>query len=428
MLVTPLQPELARRLTLRDAVIIGLGAMIGAGVFAAPGPAAAAGGTWMLLGLVIASAVAYANATSSAELAALYPESGGTYVYARKRLNDYWGFLAGWGFVVGKIASLAAMALTFGAYVYPPLARPLGIAVVIVLTAVNYRGIEKTAYLTRIIVILVLTALAAVVLASLVGSNPSPSRLDLEMPNGLLGVLQSAGLLFFAFAGYARLATLGEEVRDPSVTIPRAIPLALGITVTVYAAVLGSALLAVGPETLAEAPAPLVAAVEAGSLDFVAPVVSVGGAIAAGGVLVSLLAGVSRTTLSMARRRELPGFLAAVHPRFRTPYCAELVTAAIVIVIVLVADVRGAIGFSSFAVLIYYAIANASAWTLAPHERRWPRWLAGFGLIGCAILAVTLPLEAVVGGGLLLIAGSVIWVASRRGRAARSGSGADPGS
>jgi APA family basic amino acid/polyamine antiporter len=250
----------------------------------------------------------------------------------------------------------------------------------------------------------------------------------LEKPNGLLGVLQSAGLLFFAFAGYARLATLGEEVRDPSVTIPRAIPLALGITVTVYAAVLGSALLAVGPETLAEAPAPLVAAVEAGSLDFVAPVVSVGGAIAAGGVLVSLLAGVSRTTLSMARRRELPGFLAAVHPRFRTPYCAELVTAAIVIVIVLVADVRGAIGFSSFAVLIYYAIANASAWTLAPHERRWPRWLAGFGLIGCAILAVTLPLEAVVGGGLLLIAGSVIWVASRRGRAARSGSGADPGS
>ena len=428
MLVTPLQPELARRLTLRDAVIIGLGAMIGAGVFAAPGPAAAAAGTWMLLGLVIASAVAYANATSSAELAALYPESGGTYVYARKRLNDYWGFLAGWGFVVGKIASLAAMALTFGAYVYPPLARPLGIAVVIVLTAVNYRGIEKTAYLTRIIVILVLTALAAVVLASLVGSNPSPSRLDLEMPNGLLGVLQSAGLLFFAFAGYARLATLGEEVRDPSVTIPRAIPLALGITVTVYAAVLGSALLAVGPETLAEAPAPLVAAVEAGSLDFVAPVVSVGGAIAAGGVLVSLLAGVSRTTLSMARRRELPGFLAAVHPRFRTPYCAELVTAAIVIVIVLVADVRGAIGFSSFAVLIYYAIANASAWTLTPHERRWPRWLAGFGLMGCAILAVTLPLEAVVGGGLLLIAGSVIWFATRRGRALRKGSGGDPGS
>ena len=418
-------PELARRLTLRDAVIIGLGAMIGAGVFAAPGPAAAAAGTWLLLGLVIASTVAYANATSSAELAALYPESGGTYVYARKRLNSYWGFLAGWGFVVGKTASLAAMALTFGVYVYSPLARPLGIALVIVLAAVNYRGIEKTAHLTRIIVILVLAALTAVVLASLVGSDASLGRLDMGMPNGLLGVLQSAGLLFFAFAGYARLATLGEEVQDPSVTIPRAIPLALGITVTVYAAVLASALLAVGPGTLAESSAPLVAAVEAGSLDFAAPVVRVGGAIAAGGVLLSLLAGVSRTTLSMARRRELPGFLAAVHPKFHTPHHAELVTAAIVIGIVLIADLRGAIGFSSFAVLTYYAIANASAWTLSPPERRWPRWLAGFGFIGCAILAFTLPLRAVVGGGLVLIAGSVIWYATHRGRIPREGSADD---
>jgi APA family basic amino acid/polyamine antiporter len=245
----------------------------------------------------------------------------------------------------------------------------------------------------------------------------------MEMPNGLLGVLQSAGLLFFAFAGYARLATLGEEVRDPSVTIPRAIPLALGITVTVYAAVFGSALLAAGPKTIAEAPAPLIAAVQAGSLDFVAPLVSVGGAIAASGVLLSLLAGVSRTTLSMARRRELPGFLAAVHPKFRTPYRAEVVTAAIVIAIVLVADLRGAIGFSSFAVLTYYALANASAWTLSPKERRWPRWLAGFGFIGCATLAVTLPLDAVIGGGLLLIAGSVIWFTTRRGRKSREWSG-----
>ncbi|HSK96366.1 MAG TPA: amino acid permease, partial [Euzebyales bacterium] len=154
------EPRLARRLTIVDAVIIGLGAMIGAGVFAAPGPAAAAAGTWMLAGLVLAGLVAYANATSSAQLAALYPESGGTYVYARERLGDVWGFLAGWSFVVGKTASLAAMALTFGTYVHPGLARPLGVAAVVALTAVNYRGIEKTARLTRFIVAVVLAALA----------------------------------------------------------------------------------------------------------------------------------------------------------------------------------------------------------------------------------------------------------------------------
>ncbi|HEX2027442.1 MAG TPA: APC family permease [Nitriliruptorales bacterium] len=426
--------ELARRLSTADAVIIGLGAMLGAGVFAAPGPAAAAAGTWLLGGLALASVVAYANATSSAQLAALYPESGGTYVYARRRLGDYWGFLAGWSFVVGKTASLAAMALTFGAYTHPELARPIGIGAVIAMTVVNYRGVEKTARLTRVIVALVLAALLVVVAASLLGGRASLANLDAHAPQGLQGVLQSGGLLFFAFAGYARLATLGEEVRAPEVTIPRAIPIALGIVVAVYAAVLGSALLAVGPETIADAPAPLAFAIEGGRWGAVAPIVRVGAAIASAGVLLSLLAGVSRTTLSMARRRELPGFLDAVHPVHRTPHRAEVTAAVIVCAAVLVADLRGAIGFSSFAVLTYYGLANASAWTLSEHERRWPRWLAGLGAATCALLAVTLPLAAVLGGGVLLLAGSLVWLATRvprgarpsRRRGARTHAGGDP--
>ncbi len=132
-------------------MVIGLGGIIGAGIFAAPGPAAAAAGTWLLAGLAIAAVVAYANATSSAQLAALYPEAGGTYVYARRGLGNYWGFLAGWSFVVGKAAKLAAMALTFGAYVSKDLARPLGIAAVVTLAAVNYLGVHKTARLTRFV-------------------------------------------------------------------------------------------------------------------------------------------------------------------------------------------------------------------------------------------------------------------------------------
>lgn len=188
--------QLARPLTTFDAVVIGLGAMIGAGVFAAPGPAAAAG-SWMLVGLGLAALVAYANATSSAQLAALYPESGGTYVYARHQLGEYWGFLAGWSFVVGKTASLAVMALTFGAYVHPDLACPIGIAAVVVMTAVNYRGVDKTAQLTRVIVAIVLAALAAVVAAALLGGQSSVGNLDATAPEGIWGVLQSCGLLFF---------------------------------------------------------------------------------------------------------------------------------------------------------------------------------------------------------------------------------------
>jgi basic amino acid/polyamine antiporter, APA family len=406
--------ELARRLTTTDAVVIGLGAMIGAGVFAAPGPAAAAAGSWLLVGLALAALVAYANATSSAQLAALYPEAGGTYVYARERLGDYWGFLAGWCFVVGKTASLAAMALTFGAYVDEDLARPLGIGAVVAMAVVNYRGVEKTARLTRILVALILAALAVVVVAALTGGAAGVGNLTGDLPSGVWGVLQSGGLLFFAFAGYARLATLGEEVQDPEVTIPRAIPIALGIVVAVYAVVLTSVLLAVGPETMADSSAPLAAAVGAGRFEALTPVVRIGAAVAAGGVLLSLLAGISRTTLSMARRRELPGFLDAVHPTHRTPHRAEITAAAIVCAVVLVADLRGAIGFSSFAVLTYYALANASAWRLTDQERRWPRWLAGLGVALCVLLAFTLPSVAVAGGLALLAVGSLGWLTTRR--------------
>lgn len=406
--------ELARRLTTTDAVVIGLGAMLGAGVFAAPGPAAAAAGSWLLVGLALAALVAYANATSSAQLAALYPEAGGTYVYARERLGDYWGFLAGWSFVVGKTASLAAMALTFGAYVAEDLARPLGIGAVVTMAVVNYLGVEKTARLTRVIVALVAGTLTVVVTASLTGGGAGVGNLTAELPGGVWGVLQSGGLLFFAFAGYARLATLGEEVQDPKVTIPRAIPIALGIVVVVYTVVLGSLLVAIGPAAMADSSAPLAAAVEAGRFDVLTPVVRVGAAVAAAGVLLSLLAGISRTALSMARRRELPGYLDAVHPTHRTPHRAELTAAAVVVLVVLVADLRGAIGFSSFAVLTYYALANASAWRLAAHERRWPRWLAGLGVGLCVLLASTLPLVAVTGGLALLAVGSLGWLATRR--------------
>src|SRR5690606_6793907 len=136
------------------------------------------------------------NATSSAQLAALYPESGGTYAYGRRRLGPFWGFLAGWGFVVGKLASCAAMAMTFGSYAAPTLARPLAIGAVIALTMVNYLGVKKTALLTKLIVAVVLLALAVVVGAVWLGGATDTTRLWPLEAVSAYGVLQSAGLLF----------------------------------------------------------------------------------------------------------------------------------------------------------------------------------------------------------------------------------------
>ena len=398
--------RLARRLGTFDAVTIGLGAMIGAGVFAAIGPAARAAGAGLLIGLLVAAFVAYCNATSSAELASLYPESGGTYVYGRKRLGAFWGLIAGWGFVIGKLASCAAMALTFGYYAAPELARPLAVGAVFALTAVNYFGVSKTALLTRGIVAIVLAVLAVFVGAAVFGGQADVDHLQPLFDTGVYGILQAAGLLFFAFAGYARIATLGEEVIDPAHTIPRAIPLALAIALAVYAAVAVSALLAAGAAVLAQAPAPLVAAIESGRWAALSPVIRVGAAVASLGVLLSLLAGVSRTAFAMASNRDLPAFLDAVHPRYRVPARAEVVAGVIVAAIAALSDIRDAIGFSSFAVLFYYAVANACALTLTARERKWPRWLAICGLTGCATLAFSLPSASALGGAGLLLAGA----------------------
>jgi APA family basic amino acid/polyamine antiporter len=404
--------ELSRRVTTSGAVILGLGAMLGAGVFSAIGPAADVAGSWLLAGLVIAGAVAFANATSSAQLAARHPESGGTYVYARERLGDGWGFLAGWAFVIGKAASLSAIALTLGAYVYPSSPRPVAVGAVAALTFVNYLGVEKTLRLTGVVVAAVLVALVVAVVAMLGGT--AGARVISPVPVGALDVLRSAGFLFFAFAGYARIATLGEEVRDPARTIPRAVPIALGITVAVYAVVLTAALVSVGAATLASDPAPIAAAVRAGRWPQLAGVVRAGAAVACTGVLLSLLAGASRTVLAMARRRDLPGPLDAVHPSHRTPYRAEIAVGAVVAGIVLVVDLRGAIGFSSFGVLLYYALANASALRLGPDERTRGPWIAWAGLAGCVLLAFTLPATSIAAGSAVLATGLVLRAVLRR--------------
>jgi amino acid transporter len=411
--------ELHRSLGVFDAVVIGLGSMIGAGIFAALGPAARAAGSGLLLGLGLAAVVAYCNATSSARLAARYPASGGTYVYGRERLGDFWGYLAGWGFVVGKTASCAAMALTVGSYAWPSQTHAVAVAAVVALTAVNYAGVQKSAWLTRIVVALVLAVLAAVVVAVFTSGIASTDRLQLVSVN-LGGVIQAAGLLFFAFAGYARIATLGEEVRDPTRTIPRAIPLALAIALAVYALVAVAALSALGPRRLAESAAPLSEAVRVAGLGWLVPVVQVGAAIAALGSLLALILGVSRTTLAMARDHHLPHVLSAVHPRFQVPHRAELLIGVIVAALAATVDLRGAIGFSSFAVLIYYAVANASAFTLGPDEGRPHRMIPLIGLVGCLVLAFAMPLSSVLSGVTVLGIGVAAYAIRRVAR--RTGS------
>ena len=399
--------ELRRELGVLDAVTVGAGSMIGAGVFSAWGPATRAAGTGVLLGLAAAAAVAFCNATSSAQLAAVHPESGGTYVYARRQLGPVWGYLAGWGFVVGKTASCVAIALTAGSYLWPAYERPVAIAAALAVALVNVGGLTRTVLVTKLLLAAALAALCAVVVAGWSAEATTLGRIT-PIETTPTGVLQSGGFLFFAFAGYARIATLGEEVRDPATTIPKAIPRALAGVLAVYATVCITLLAALPVGAIADSGAPLALLVSSSPLDQLGPVVRIGAGIAALGVLLNLIPGVSRTTLAMARRGELPRWLATIDERRSLPIRAEAVVTLVVAALTAVLDLRGAIGFSGVTVLTYYAITNAACLTLERERRRWPPTLAVVGLVGCVALAVALPLTATAAGAGVLIVGLAI--------------------
>lgn len=393
--------------------------MLGAGVFFVWAPAADAAGGGLLIGLLIAGIVATANALSSTQLAMAHPVSGGTYAYARATSGPWMGFAAGWLFLAGKTASVGAIALVAGSYLWPEQARAVAIAAVVTLAVVNMTGIRSTAAVSTVIVAIVLAGLAAVVASALV-ALPAVAPLELAgggADGGVFGILQSAGLLFFCFAGYARMATLGEEARDPRRTLPRAILAALAIVLVLYAAIGILCLAVLGPDALAASSAPLADLV--GPTSSLAPIVRVVAGVACLGSLAGILAGLSRTSLAMARERDLPSVLGVISERTHAPVVAEATFALLAIVGIHVLDPARLVGFSACAVLVYYGIAHASA-LRQPVEERWlPRAVQVAGLIGCLVLAFTLPWQAIVFATVVLLVGIVARILAMRAHRVR---------
>lgn len=402
----PMTGQLQRQLGVSDAVIIGAGSMIGAGVFASWGPAAQAAGNGTLVALAIAGVVALCNATSSAQLAAIHTESGGTYLYGRRQISPAVGHLAGWGFVVGKTASCAAMALTIGAYLWPQQQKALAVAAVVAITAVNIGGLSRTVAVTRVLLGVSLTALVIVVASGWTGGEFSTDRIS-PLETSLGGVLEAAGFMFFAFAGYARIATLGEEVKEPEITIPKAIPRALIGVLAIYLVVAVTTFGSVDATTLGAGAAPLRLVTDTASSSLGA-VVGIGAGIASLGVLLNLIPGISRTALAMARNGELPGWFSHIDAKRSLPLRAELTVAAVAIALVVTLEVRSAIAISGVAILTYYAITNAAALTLEPNQRRWTSGFAWVGLVGCAVLVFSLPTTAILTGGATLLLGVAV--------------------
>lgn len=392
---------------------MGLGSIVGTGVFVSIGIAAGIAGPSVVLAVVLAAFVATANGLSSAQLAAAHPVSGGTYEYGYRYLNPTLGFTAGWMFLLAKSASAATAALGFGGYLLDLIGVgagwlvPTALAAVIGLTAIVLVGIRSSNAVNITIVSVTLLALTAFVVFGI----PEVDGANFEGfigDGGAPGFLEAIALMFVAYTGYGRIATLGEEVREPRRTIPRAIIATLITTMVLYGAVAFVAVGVSGADTLADLTdrlaAPLEELAKGFSGDGLAAFVAIGAITAMLGVLLNLILGLSRVLLAMGRRGDTPAATARINPAGTTPIVAVPVMGVVIAVLVLIGDVRTTWTFSAFTVLIYYSITNLAALRLPPEDRRFPRWVSVAGLVACLFLALWVdPIVWLVGGGLLVL-------------------------
>lgn len=418
-------PQLSRDIGVFGATMMGLGSIIGTGVFVSIGIAAGVSGPAVILAIVVAAMVAGCNGLSSAQLAANHPVSGGTYEYGYRWLQPSLGFTAGWMFLCAKTASAATAALGFSGYILNAMGQnrpgwlvPLALAAVLILTVLVLSGIKRSSNSNIGVVSVTLLSLIFFVLAGIptalaAGSTHlTPFFAPASETSSMAGFLEACALMFVAYTGYGRIATLAEEVHAPRRTIPLAIIMTLLVSMALYMTVGLVGIVSVGAEALAMAGTEKAAPLEVVARQFDVPgaafIVAVGAVTAMLGVLLNLILGLSRVVLAMARRRDVPSVFAQVSNVTATPHAAVIVVGILIGGLVLIGDVKTTWSFSAFTVLIYYAITNLAAIRLNDDERLYPRLIPWLGLFSCLFLAFWV--ETVIWMvGLGLIATGLIW-------------------
>lgn len=412
---------LKRSVGTSGAILMGLGSILGTGLFVSLAIATEVAGTGVLVAIVIAAALAAFNGLSSAQLAAAYPVSGGTYEYGYRVLGPNWGFTAGWMFMLAKSASAATAALGCMQYIMylfgisAPFARfdvVGGILILLVLSWLVSGGIRRSNLANAAIVLVTLSGLFALVVGGWYVSGP-PADVVMESFSDFRvnDILFASALMFVAYTGYGRIATLGEEVINPSKTIPRAIILSMVVIVVLYLLVASTALHIMGApafaETIAARTAPLVVVSDSINLPALGLLVSIAAITAMLGVLLNLILGLSRVLLGMARRKDMPGYLDKIHANSQSPVAAVWTTGAIIVALIAIGDLRLTWSFSAFTVLIYYAITNLASLRLSVEKRLYPRWVSWAGLAGCLGLAFWIDPWVILGGSVCVALGLI---------------------
>ena len=408
--------HLKREIGLFGATALGIGAIIGSGIFIVTGIVAGIAGPAMIISVVIAGIISLFSALSIAELSAYMPEEGGTYAFARKLISPFAGYIAGWIWIFSNIFVGAAVSLGFAHYFASLVpAVPIKIIAVIIcliFIIINYLGLKESTLLNNILVtlkVLILLFFIAFGLGFFTITHFTPLA-----PSGMTGILSGAALIFFAYTGFARVTIMAEEVKEPEKTIPRSIYLALGISTFLYILVSVIAVGLVGTSDLAQSGSPLALAITATGSPAAVLLISSGAMIATASVLLTTIMGISRIVFAMARNNDLPAFLSTISPRFCTPHYAIGITGALMIGAILLADLSLVVAVSAFAILISYFIANISALRLPRQFQRYPAVIPVVGAITCTGLIVFLNVNAWIIGIIGLAIGLVWYVIHKR--------------
>ncbi|MEB3219398.1 MAG: amino acid permease [Nostocales cyanobacterium 94392] len=413
-------PQLQRELGVVGAIVMGLGSIIGTGVFVSIGIAAGIAGNAVILAVIIGAIVAICNGLNSAQLAANHPVSGGSYEYGYKYLNSWLGFTAGWMFLLAKSASAATAALGFAGYFLNAtglggsgLLVPLALAAVIAIAIIVLNGIRRSNRVNIIIVSVSVFSLIFFILGGIPTAIAKGGENFTAFNGSFASVLHASALMFVAYTGYGRIATLGEEAKNPRQTIPKAIVVTMIVTMLVYVGVATIAVATIGAKALGESAltaqaAPLEVAVRSFGIPGGAQILAIGAIFAMLGVLLNLILGLSRVLLAMGRRRDMPRIFARLNQSGTTPTPAVIAVSLIIAFLVLIGNVKTTWSFSAFTVLIYYSITNLAAFAIPSQERLYPKWLSILGLLACLFLAFWVE-PFVWQVGLALIVAGLIW-------------------
>ncbi|MEM3403486.1 MAG: amino acid permease [Nitrososphaeria archaeon] len=411
------KPSLKRTLGIVDATSIGLGAIIGAGIFVVLGVAAGASGPGVVISVILAAVVSSFTAMSFASLGSTIPKEGGAYEYAYELLSPSLGFLTGWMWIFGQLVGGAAVSLGLAEYFSLFIPIPIkftAVAACLLFTILNTFGVKESSFANNVMVAFKVGVLCVFIVVGI--PHIQIANFSTIFATKFPAIINGAALIFFAFLGYGRITTLSEEVKNPRKVIPLSILLALGISALLYLLVSFTALGIASSEELSNSGSPLADVMKKTGNDLAVALVSLGGVIATISVLLTTLLGVSRVVFAMSRNRQIPERVNAIHPKFCTPYISILLSGILMALIALLGDLKQVLSLATFTIISTHVLVNYSALkikggTFIVPFSPIPQIL---GIVSCSALALSLLLEVWLEALMVVSVGTTFYLAYNR--------------